>query len=112
MVFRRRNARGTVADVVSDFRTVVKEAQKLGLELNTSKCELFVWGGSAAEREQAYDAVRAASQDVKVIKVGELELLGAPMTDESIPRCLEAKIGQVELLTDRFGVLIIRRFFC
>ena len=44
---------GSPESVLEDFVTVMEKADELGLELNASKCELLIFGGSEDTRRQA-----------------------------------------------------------
>ena len=82
---------GSADSVLEDFVTVMERADALGLELNTSKCELLVIGGAEATRRQALSLFRTTAPELRVMKLENLELLGAPLLNESIHHVLEKR---------------------
>ena len=91
--------------VLEDLTAVMEKADDLGLELNTSKCELLITGGSEATRKQATTLFRATVPELRVMNPKDLELLGAPMLSEAVSGALEKKIGQTQMLSGRLGLL-------
>ena len=54
---------GSPDSVLDDFTTVMEKADELGLELNISKCELLIFGGSEDTRRQAYTLFRKTAPE-------------------------------------------------
>ena len=94
---------GDKAVIVAEDIAVVKlRSAELGLKLNPSKCELFVIG------EQDPDAMEKISRllpGVKITKSEDLDLLGAPITDDALPHALNKKISTIQLLVGRLKCL-------
>ncbi|XP_055357496.1 uncharacterized protein LOC129602493 isoform X3 [Paramacrobiotus metropolitanus] len=80
-------------------------AAAVGLRLNTAKCELFVDGGTPAERENVAQLFLNAVPDIRISKPEELELLGSPLLSEAIAGALMRKVGQAQVLADQLGIL-------
>ncbi|XP_055346445.1 uncharacterized protein LOC129593946 [Paramacrobiotus metropolitanus] len=91
--------------VLGDFMTILGKARTLGLQLNLSKCELHVFGGTESERKEVIESFHSISPEILLVSSEQLDLLGAPLTDLAIGRVLDGKIGQIRRLTDLLGVL-------
>ena len=96
---------GSPESVLEDFTTVMEKADELGLELNASKCELLMFGGSEDTRKQAASLFRATAHEIRIMKPEDLELLGAPLLGEAITGALRKRIGQAQVLSGRLGLL-------
>ncbi|OQV15450.1 hypothetical protein BV898_10325 [Hypsibius exemplaris] len=70
---------GTVKEVLDDLARVVDLGTKVGLSLNLSECEAFVYGGNAASRAAATATILQSAPDVRFPSSEGLELLGAPL---------------------------------
>ena len=77
--------------VLGDLDTVVVQCATLGLELNLSKCEMFVFGGSRAEQQRAKLIARKSCPELKFSVSEGLMLLGAPVLAEAVPAVIQEK---------------------
>ncbi|XP_055355148.1 uncharacterized protein LOC129600635 [Paramacrobiotus metropolitanus] len=91
--------------VKDDMVNLQEAAAAVGLRLNTAKCELFVDGGTPAERENVAQLFLNAVPDIRISKPEELELLGSPLLSEAIAGALMRKVGQAQVLADQLGIL-------
>ncbi|GAU96969.1 hypothetical protein RvY_08332-2, partial [Ramazzottius varieornatus] len=82
---------GKIETVLSDLQVVISEGWKLGLELNSAKCELFCFGGSALERQAAQGRAAVACPAIFFPSKSDLNLLGAPLMEESLEEAVRAK---------------------
>jgi len=86
---------GIVADspeqVLSAFKHIATEAQKIGLELNFQKCEICVLGANESSKSDIIQLFADFAPDIKVFENDEAELLGAPLSAESTRKVLKAK---------------------
>ena len=96
---------GSPESVLENFTTVMEKADELGLELNASKCELLMLGGSEDARKKAATLFRATAPEIGIVKPEDLELLGAPLLGEAVTGALRKKIGQAQVLSGRLGLL-------
>lgn len=82
--------------VLSDFKTIVDGCRNFGLEINSSKCELFFLSHFD---QQTYDKFAEISPGIRVIE--NFSLLGAPVTDGSFDPILIEKLEELKLLLSR-----------
>lgn len=71
--------------VISDFKLLIEECKKFGLEINPSKGEVFFCGN---EEKSIIDQFEAISPGIKILQ-NDLELLGAPITEEAMERIFD-----------------------
>jgi hypothetical protein len=90
--------------VLSDLVEVISSGEKMGLQLNPQTCKLMVlwWGNSQAP---FVEAISELLPGIKVIRLCQCELLGAPLTSEALPRALTHKIETIGLLVERLPSL-------
>ena len=78
---------GAVADepsiVKEDLITIIREGSKIGLILNTGKCELFINEQDPQSVEKILDDFKEIAQDIRHIDDSTLVLLGAPILENS-----------------------------
>ncbi|GAU90643.1 hypothetical protein RvY_03032 [Ramazzottius varieornatus] len=87
--------------VSRDFQTIVEIGACLGLELNTSKFDFVVCGGTLTQQQVTRQKMKLLCPGVMFPDKETLTLLGAPVFPEAIPPVLEKKIRQAELMTTR-----------
>ena len=94
---------GDKADVVADDIAQIKQrSAEIGLKLNPAKCELFLIG----EQDPAVmKSISLLLPGAKITSAEDLELLGAPITDEALPHALAKKITTIRLLVKRLESL-------
>ena len=95
---------GSLANVLSDVRTADAAQLETGLVLNASKCEIFLSGGTLAEREDAVANVRALLPAVRV--TAAIDVLGAPLSAEAFVTCVDQKLR----LIPSTGILLAPQF--
>ena len=94
---------GDSETVLNDFTILLQECKKIGLEVNPNKCELFFCGDN---RDQSIiDGFNAVSPGIKVIEDCDLELLGAPITEEAEERILRKTHDKLKIMFERIGTL-------
>ena len=71
--------------VLEDLELVMEQCASVGLEVNMSKCEIFVFGGSKADQQQDKAIARASFPAPSFPSSTELTLLGAPVLPEAVP---------------------------
>ncbi|GAV01249.1 hypothetical protein RvY_11989 [Ramazzottius varieornatus] len=82
---------GKIETVLPDLQVVINEGWKLGLELNSAKCELFSFGGSALERQAVPERAAVACPGILFPSRSNLNLLGAPLMEEGLEEAVRAK---------------------
>ena len=91
---------GDTADkLVSDFRLLEREAAKLGLRLNRSKCELV--GASV----QTISAFRSAGIEIPIVSLEKAFLLGSPLAHGSLDKAISEKNDDLVRLSSRIKFL-------
>ena len=94
---------GTLADdpttVLSDFKDIIEKSKRIGLEINPDKCELYF----IDELDQkVLDAFNVIAPGIKVITNENFNLLGSPITIESVR---SAALKKSELMKKVFSKL-------
>lgn len=94
---------GEPVTVLNDFKLLLQECQKIGWEVNPSKCEIFFCGDN--KDQSIIDGFNAVSPGIKVIQDNDLELLGAPITEEAEERILIKTHNKLKIMFERIGTL-------
>ncbi|GAU99967.1 hypothetical protein RvY_10896 [Ramazzottius varieornatus] len=88
---------GDCSKVLADLCTVISEGMRIGLELNPSKCELFLQGGTSGERERIRRAFSLVCPGIIFPSRAELTLLEAPLLQEVLEPAIEEKRERIAL---------------
>ncbi|GAU91623.1 hypothetical protein RvY_03846 [Ramazzottius varieornatus] len=91
--------------VLEDLQTVINQCVTLGLELNMSKCEMYIYGGSKKEQVTKKSMVKRIFPKLASLTNADLLLLGVPILEDAFPSILQEKIRQAELITTRLAKL-------
>ena len=94
---------GPVNTVLADLALIKEEIEKVGLELNTSKCELFCC--SSSQSQELFDQVSAACPGVRMQTEDDLVLLGSPMFGNAVKKTIEEKKCDLERMISRLQLL-------
>ncbi|KAL1448357.1 hypothetical protein WDU94_014016 [Cyamophila willieti] len=93
----------TIADnpsvVLEDLIELIRQADKIGLEINPRKCELFSCSGPV--HPDVLVQFQSVAPGLKVVSIEELTLLGAPLSNESFENHVQTKIVSVGNLLNR-----------
>ena len=92
---------GDTQSVLSDFKNIINAAESHGLEINATKCELFLIQPSQASQKSTLNSFNQVKAGVKLVENHELTLLGAPILPEAIEGVLMKKIEDLELMSKR-----------
>ena len=101
MVLGRWTLGGSPEAVLNDLKLIIEKSSTLGLRLNFSKCELMVLG---VEKRQEILKIYESFQKLApglLLKDAEIDLLGAPLTDNGISTALMSKKIALERMVDR-----------
>jgi len=91
---------GNVEVLLEDLQMIIVEGKKLGLIVNTAKCEVITDDHQVAER------FRFLAPDIKHVRKSAAMLLGAPIGDEqSIDAVLAAKLEDLQRFSKRLQLL-------
>ena len=96
---------GDLKTVLGDFTEITKAAETHGLDLNATKCELFLINPISDDCKDALASFNLVKNGVKLIPKHQLTLLGAPIFPEAIEEVLQQKISDLENMTERLKVI-------
>ena len=96
---------GPAETVAEDLRTLNTELPKLGLELNSSKCELTVISDSEAAAENITSVISSVLPGIKVIAPEELTLLGSPLHHAGLSEFIRSAHTTISRLCTRVRLL-------
>jgi division protein CdvB (Snf7/Vps24/ESCRT-III family) len=78
---------GTVEQLLKDFRVIVEEGKKLGLVVNTRKCEVIT------DDDDVVEKFKSVAPEITHVKTSSAMLLGAPVgSEQSVDEVLENKL--------------------
>ena len=89
------------ATVLDDVKTLVPELKKLGLEVDSRKCEIILLNIAISEREAVIRNFKQVLPDVRVLGLESLSLLGAPLSPEQLSICMDEKTRTLEVMSER-----------
>ena len=73
------------------------------MEVNGSKCELYLVNPTSDECKNAHNSFNHIQQGVKIVNKQELTLLGAPIFPEAIKNVLSVKLSNLQEMTHRLN---------
>lgn len=91
---------GEANTVLDDFRMIIRECKKFGLNINTSKCELFFCSETVTNVIAQFDEV---SPGIAIVE--HLTLLGAPISESSTKIVWKKKLEELKFLFERLTSL-------
>ena len=92
--------------IVKDLSQMQQVLPKLGLELNSAKCEVTVLGRSSDElRTSVLATVQTTLPGIKETPLDQLSLLGSPLNEAGTHAAQEAAAGTVSVLCERIRAL-------
>ncbi|XP_072947725.1 uncharacterized protein [Epargyreus clarus] len=99
---------GDATGVFEDFNYLLNALKSIGLELNFSKCELFISEMlPATEREIVLNKFYSLSPDLKIVDKKSLRLLGSPVLEDSIPPFFDELLSKFDIVSERLGKIKI-----
>lgn len=91
---------GAVTEVLEDLSVLSEQFKLSGLELNFSKCELFL-PPNLDEKQAIIDKFNFLAPNIKIVNETSLRLLGSPILDESFSAFVEDKIKHFHAVSER-----------
>ena len=91
---------GKVEDLQADLRLIKDQGKALGLFLNVDKSELISHSNSTVST-----SFMSAFPGLQVVHPTQARLLGSPLGDEALRRCLEEQLNQLKVVSDRLSHL-------
>jgi len=96
---------GTMEQVLTDLKTVLDYSAYSGLELNSSKCEIFLMGGSTDNQEKCKSKIGSILPKIRETTSADLEVLGVPIFREAIQNFIKRKTEEIQLMCSRLSLL-------
>ncbi|KAJ8719299.1 hypothetical protein PYW08_011474 [Mythimna loreyi] len=107
---------GDTDTVLDDLIFLKNQLHSIGLDLNLSKCELFL--ADSTDRHLTLSKFTAMAPEVKIIDKSSLRLLGAPIFEDSFPNFVGEKIQNFNDVSERLleinlhSAITLIRFCC
>lgn len=87
---------GTIAGspelVFEDFEFIEKECSKVGLNVNYKKCEFSILSNNSTVKSKIFSKFKSLTSQFSTINLENLNLLGCPLSNFEIEKCLNKKI--------------------
>ena len=96
---------GPPLTVIRDLTNILPALDRIGLEINPSKCELINISCNQVTFAEASESIKQLLHSVKDVSIDELELLGSPISPAAVCHSLSTKRSQLESLTDKLLLL-------
>jgi hypothetical protein len=84
-------------NVMSNFEMIVEESRKIGLTVNSAKCELFIGEKCPQTAMQR--------NDIRILKTNELHLLGSSLNVETMQHSIESKMQDLQTIFNKLSIL-------
>ena len=89
--------------VLADIRTLVPELRRLGLEVNSGKCEIIFL--NINDRDEILREFRSVLPDLRVVELRDASLLGAPLSPEQLVCSMNSKTQVLRLMAERLKTI-------
>ena len=89
---------GDVTTVLQDLKHLIPNCREIGLELNSTKCELTLFG---EQPESPTQQIHELLPDLKIVPASEVTLLGAAMGENSLDALLNSFLSSFKILQER-----------
>lgn len=93
----------TPANVLVDLSTIKDRAKSIGLELNSTKCEIYFCSGTVDDN--VMNQFELLAPGIRVVTDDELEILGSPILESSVEPFTRRKFQKINVLIDRLSSL-------
>ena len=100
---------GDVDTVINDFILLKQEFKSIGLELNPSKCEIFL--SDTTDRLSTLHKFNAIAPQIKILDKNSLHLLGSPIFEDSFSSFIDEKINHFNDISDRLSQINLHSAF-
>ncbi len=98
---------GTLCDnpdkVLADFKNLIEQSKRIGLEINPSKCELYFCSGN--RDENVISELEKLAPNIQVVDSINLNLLGSPIVEEGFDQFSNEILVKLSVLLDRLPKL-------
>ena len=97
------NMAGSPQVVLEDLRLLVTELNKIGLSINTSKCELMCL--NLADSISAINDFKVLLPDLTVTKIEDSVILGSPIAAQGVQKELNSKLTELKRMISRLNMI-------
>ena len=91
--------------VLSDLKYIISEGEKIGLSLNSTKCELYINEPDPENSSKILSEFKEVAPDICLIDDSELCLLGAPTLEKAYQPVVSSKLDELQKMTSRLAGL-------
>ena len=91
--------------VLADVKVLIPELKKLGLVVNSRKCEVTLLNVNEGDREGILRGLGSVLPDLRVLGRDELCLLGAPLSSQQLLSSMDEKTRLLELMSTRLKLI-------
>ena len=93
---------GDYETVLDDFRNIIIDSKKIGLEINASKCEIcFIKPETSKEISKVAGKFCALAPGIKIVEASKLILLGSPIFPSAAKIVLEEKQSELKKMLEQ-----------
>ncbi|XP_055332311.1 uncharacterized protein LOC129584218 [Paramacrobiotus metropolitanus] len=96
---------GSPSDVIRNFLLLIEKAKTIGLEVNIAKCEVFLCGGTEAQRTSAAYDFTNLFPGIAIVSADKLNLLGSSLLPAAVIPMINDKISQLGVMCGRLQLI-------
>ncbi|KAJ8727191.1 hypothetical protein PYW08_015588 [Mythimna loreyi] len=100
---------GDVDTVLEDFQLLKQQFKSIGLDLNESKCELFI--SDSTDRLTTLQKFYAIAPEIKILDKSSLRLLGSPILEDGFSSFIDDKIERFNNISERLTKINLHSAF-
>lgn len=90
--------------LIDDIRLIQADFPTHGLQVQPSKCEVFVQGFPTVEQDNIFGLISDSLPGCRLLaNAGDVELLGSPVFEAGVPRALKKKSEAYEIIFQRLA---------
>ena len=102
---------GIPQSITKDLELILHRSSQLGLNLNLSKCELYVSGADPSFISGVINQLHLLAPGIWILDPSEVMLLGSPLTMEALSPAFQSKMSAIRTLVSRLEVLFAHDAF-
>ncbi|XP_029654886.1 uncharacterized protein LOC115228448 [Octopus sinensis] len=96
---------GPAHQVILDIKSFAVSLNKIGLQLNPSKCEIINLNANEEDFATIVEKYHSVLPGGIITRKGSLEVLGSPIFPEGIEKILSGKLSTFEFMSSRLSIL-------
>ena len=98
--------------ITEDLEPILHRSPQLGLNLNLSKCELYVSGAVPSFVTGVIYQLHLLAPGIRLLDPADVMLLGSPLTIEALSPAFQSKLSTIHTLVSRLEVLFAHDTLC